>query len=81
MKIHGLSAKCVDTEDAVPEVIVDITPVANSDEPGRTARFLDNRADGMDARSTAWEHEDRTIKDKNITESPGFVVLNPEYTL
>ena len=78
MKIHGYADEGKEIEDIVPAQLAEITLVATSEELRRIARFLDNCANGMEARGRSWEHEHLSDKDKYFKDSPHFVVFNSE---
>jgi hypothetical protein len=78
MKIHGYPDEGKEIEDIVPNELAEITLVATPDELRRIARFLENCANGMEARGKSWEHEHLSDKDKFFNNSPHFVVFNPE---
>ncbi len=78
MKIHGYADEGKEIEDIVPAELAEITLVATPEELRRIARFLENCANGIEARGKSWEHEHLSDKDKSFKDSPHFVVFNPE---
>lgn len=79
MKIHGYAGEEKEIEDIVPDQLAEITLIASPEELRRIARFLEDCANGMEARGKSWEHEHLSDKDKYFKNSPHFVVFNPEY--
>ena len=78
MKIHGYADEGLEIEEIIPAELVEITLVASAEELRRIAKFLENCANGIDARGKSWEHEHLSDKDPYFTSSPHFVVFNPE---
>lgn len=79
MKIHGYANEGLAIEDIVPAELAEITLVATPEELRRIAQFLENCAQGMEARGKSWEHEHLSDKDRYFKDSPHFVVFNPDY--
>ena len=79
MKIHGYADAGLEIEEIVPAELAEITLVATPEELRRIARFLENCANGMEARGKSWEHEHLSDEDRYFKDSPHFVVFNPEY--
>ena len=79
MRIHTYANEGLDIEEIMPAKLTEITLVAVPDELRHIARFLENCANGMEARGKSWEHEHLSDKDRSFKGSPHFVVFNPEY--
>ncbi|MBU2706792.1 hypothetical protein KCM76_12435 [Zooshikella marina] len=79
MNIHGYADEGQEPDEIVPAELAEITLVATPEELRRIAKFLENCANGMEARGTSWEHEHLSDKDESFKDSPHFVVFNPEY--
>ncbi len=78
MKIHGYADEGLKIEEIVPAELAEITLDATPEELRRIAKFLENCADGIEARGTSWEHEHLADKDRFFMGPPHFVVFNPE---
>ena len=78
MKIYGYLDQGVEAEHIAPAELAEITLVAVPSELRRIAKFLENCAAGMESRGKSWEHEHLSDKDKYFSDSPHFVVFNPE---
>ncbi len=78
MKIHGYANEGLAIEEIVPVELAEITLVATPAELRRIAKFLENCANGMEARGKLWEHEHLADKDRRFHGSPHFVVFNSE---
>jgi len=79
MKLYGYADEGLSIEEIVSVELAEIALVATSEELRRIARFLENCADGMEARGKSWWHEHLSDKDHRFEGSPHFVVFNPEY--
>lgn len=77
MKIHGYAGDGCEVEDVVPAELAEVTLVATPEELRRIARFLEDCANGMEARGKSWEHEHLSDKDRHFVDSPHFVVFSP----
>ena len=78
MKIHGYADEWQEIKEIVPAELAEITLVATPEELRRIASFLENCANGMEARGKSWEHEHLSDKDRYFKDSPHLVVFNPE---
>jgi len=79
VKIYGYPNQGCEVEPIAPKELAEITLVANPNELRRIAKFLENCATGMDSSGKSWEHEHLSDKDKHFSDSPHFVVFNPDY--
>lgn len=79
MNIHGYAAVAREMEQPGPSELAEITLVANPNELRRIAKFLLDCANGMEAHGSSWEHEHLADRDRSFSNSPHFVVFNPEY--
>lgn len=78
LKIYGYKDEGLEPQDVRPGELAEITLVATPDELRRIAKFMNQAAEGMEARGRNWEHEHLSDKDKSFRDSPQFVIYNPE---